>query len=133
MSALKLTLRILAIAFIFVACLHLFFGLGADAMLGSPVTPEMASQPSFDSQNRFYGITFSLLGVVLLIGATDLRRYEPVILAVFGVLFAAGVARCVAWLLHGAPAPLLIVILLADLFLPPILYLWLRKVMKQGA
>jgi hypothetical protein len=73
-SLFLLTIRILSFAFIAVAALHLFLGLGADAMLGAPVSPEMASQPSFDSQNRFYGITFALLGVALLISANDLRQ-----------------------------------------------------------
>lgn len=129
MKGFVLTIRILALAFIAVALLHFFTGMQADAMLGAPVTPEMASQPSFDSQDRFYGITFSLLGVALLIGATDLRRYRPIIVAVFGVLFMAGVARVVAWVLHGAPSPAIAGILYADLLLPPVLFWWLRRIL----
>jgi hypothetical protein len=126
MKAFILTIRVLAIAFIAVAGLHLFFGMYADAMLGVPVTTTMASEPSFDSQNRFYGITFSLLGVVLLIAANDIRRYQPMVIAALGVLFFAGIARVVAWLLHGAPSPIIIGITCADLLLPPILYFWLK-------
>ncbi|MDQ2768164.1 MAG: DUF4345 domain-containing protein [Gemmatimonadota bacterium] len=133
MRALMLTLRFLAVAFIAVAGLHLIFGLQADAMLGSPVSPEMAAQPSFDSQNRFYGVTFSLLGVALLIGATDLKRYRPIVTATLGVLFAAGVARVVAWVVHGSPAPVLIVILVADLLLPPLLYVWIRHSVPEAS
>ena len=133
MNAFVITLRILAAAFIAVAGLHLVLGLGADAMLGVRVPPEIAADPSFDSQNRFYGITFGLLGVVLLIAATDLKRYGPMVLAVFGVLFMAGIARAVAWLLHGAPAPMLVVILVADLGLPPILYLWFKRLTRGSA
>jgi hypothetical protein len=131
MKMFLLTLRILAVAFIAVSGLHLFLGLGADAMLGSPVTPAMASEPSFDSQNRFYGITFSLLGVALLISASDLRRYEPIVVATLGVLFAAGIARVVAWALHGAPSPIIIGITCADLLLPPLLYVWLQRVREN--
>ena len=131
MNGLIWALRILAIAFIAVSGLHLFLGLYADAMLGVPVTPEMASNPSFDSQNRFYGITFSLLGIVLLIAVTDLKRYEPMVVAALGVLFAAGIARVVAWALQGAPAPILIGIMAAGLLLPPILYSWLKR-SKRG-
>jgi Domain of unknown function (DUF4345) len=128
MNGFVLTIRVLAVAFIAVALLHLFTGMQADAMLGAPVTPEMASQPSFDSQNRFYGITFSLLGVALLIAATDLRRYRPIVIAVFGVLFLAGVARVVAWVLHGAPSSMIVGIACADLLLPPALYFWLKRI-----
>ena len=85
MNGLIWALRVLAIAFIAVSGLHLFLGLYADAMLGVPVTPEMASNPSFDSPNRFYGVTFSLLGVALLVAATDLKRYEPMVVATLGV------------------------------------------------
>jgi Domain of unknown function (DUF4345) len=130
MKAFVLTLRILAIAFIAVAMLHLLFGMQADAMLGVPVTTAMAAEPSFDSQNRFYGITFSLLGVALLISATDIQRYEPIIIATLGVLFAAGIARVVAWTIHGAPSTIIIGITCADLLLPPAIYFWLKRVVR---
>lgn len=58
--------------------MHLFMGMYADATVGAPVTAQMAADPSFDSQNRFYGIPFSLIGVVLLIGTTGLRCYKPI-------------------------------------------------------
>jgi Domain of unknown function (DUF4345) len=131
MNMFILALRVLSVAFISVAGLHLFLGMGADAMLGVPVTAGMASDPSFDSQNRFYGITFSLLGVALLISATDIRRYQPIIVATLGVLFAAGIARAISWLLHGAPSPALIGITAADLLLPPILYFWLKQCIRD--
>jgi hypothetical protein len=127
MRTFTLILRLLAVAFIAVAGLHLFLGLGADQLLGVAVSPETAADPSFDSQNRFYGITFSLLGVVLLIATTDLRRYAPMVKAVLGVLFMAGVARAVSWCLHGAPSPALIAIACVDLALPPLLYLWFGR------
>jgi hypothetical protein len=126
-------IRILAVAFIAVSCLHLFMGLYADAAVGSPITAEMAAQPSFDSQNRFYGVTFSMLGVALLIGSTDLVRYKPIILAALGVLFAAGIARAISWMLFGAPSTIIIGILVADLLLPPILYVWMKKSMGAAA
>ena len=133
MKAFIVALRVLAAAFVAVACLHLFLGLGADATLGVQVPPDIARDPSFDSQNRFYGVTFALLGVVLFIAATDLTRYRAMVLAVLGVLFMAGIARAVAWMLHGAPAPGLIGILVADFVLPPVLYLWFGRVTRNTA
>lgn len=61
MKSLILTLRILSITFIAVPVMHLFMGMYADSTLGATLTAQMASDPSFDSQNRFYGVTFSLL------------------------------------------------------------------------
>jgi hypothetical protein len=132
MKPLVLALRILSIAFIAVSALHFFVGMQADAMLGAPVLPQMASEPSLDSQNRFYGITFSLLGVVLLICVTDLRRYEPIVAAALGVLFMAGIARVVSWAIHGAPSLPIVGILCADLLLPPILYFWLKRSLRAS-
>ncbi len=133
MRALQLVLRVLAIAFVAVAALHLTLGMQADLMLGVPVSPQMAADPSFDSQNRFYGVTFSLMGIALWIGLKDLRRFEPIIMATLGVLFAAGLARALAWALHGAPAPALIGITAVDLLLPPVLAIWLRRSLRDGA
>lgn len=129
MQAFIVVLWIISIAFIAVSALHLFLGTGADTLLGSPITPEMSKNPSVDSQNRFYGITFALLGVVLLVSTTDLHRYQPMIVATLAVLFAAGVARVVSWFLRGAPSPAIIGILCADLVLPPVLYTWLKFVL----
>ena len=131
MNGFTWALRILAVAFIAVSCLHLFFGLGADVMVGSPVTPEMMVNPSFDSQNRFYGVTFSLLGWVLLIASTDITRYRPMILAALGVLFVAGIGRAIAWALSGTPSTIIIGIVVADLLLPPLFYFWLNRVQTQ--
>lgn len=133
MSALVLVLRVLSLAFVAVAGLHLAIGLGADAMLGSPVTAEMMGNASFDNQNRFYGVTFALLGVVLWIATADVPRYRPMILAVLGVLFAAGVARLVSVALFGLPAPAITGIMVADLILPPILYYWMVRVETRTA
>ena len=126
MRPLQLVLRILSIAFIAVAALQLTMGMHADLMLGVPISDQMAADPSLDSQNRFYGVTFSLMGIALWIGLQDLRRYEPIVVATLAVLFAAGLARAVAWVLHGAPAPALIGITAVDLLLPPVLVVWLR-------
>jgi hypothetical protein len=131
MKPLILSLRILSVAFLVVSAMHLFMGMYADATLGAPVTAQMAADPSFDSQNRFYGITFSLIGIVLLIGATDLRRYKPMVIAALSVLFVAGIARIIAWFIHGAPSIPIIGILCADIVLPPVFYFWIRQALKK--
>jgi hypothetical protein len=133
MKAFTIGLRVLAVAFIATSLLHFFFGHYADAMVGAPVSPEIAANPSLDSQNRFYGVTFSLLGVALIISSTDLRRYQPIISGTLGVLFMAGIARVLAWVLHGAPSSIIIVILIADLLLPPLFYFWLKRSLHDAA
>lgn len=124
MQAFVLTVRALSAAFIAVSLLHLCLGMQADAMLGVPVTAAMADDPSFDAQNRFYGVTFSLMGIVLLLASTDIKRYAPMFNATLAVLFAAGIARSISYAKTGEPAPALVAILIADLVLPPLLYFW---------
>jgi hypothetical protein len=130
-NALILALRIVSIAFIAVAVLHLVIGTGADALLGVDITPAMASDPSIDSQNRFYGVTFSLLGIVLMIATQDLRRYRQFAIATLAVLFVAGLARVTAWGIHGAPSLPVAAILVADLLLPPVFYVWLERALAD--
>lgn len=126
------TLKLVGWIFLPVAAVHLVFGLGADQMLGAVVPAEALQEPSLDSQNRFYGVAFAFYGVALLICATDLVRFEPVLKAALGVFFLAGCARLLSWGLHGAPAPLVVGLLVIELVFPPVFYLWFRKVQASS-
>jgi len=126
-TRLAIVLRLLAPVFFVVAALHILLGLEADRLLGANVPAAAATDPSLDSQNRFYGAALALYGVVLLLCAADLRRYEAFFKAVLGVFFLGGVARLVSWAIHGAPAPLVIALTALELLLPPILWVWYRN------
>ena len=125
MQALSIFLRLLAPVFLAVAALHLVLGIQADAMLGTVVTPEMAREPSLASQNRFYG-------VVMFLCAGDLRRYAPILRALLVVFFCAGLARFVAWATLGPPAPMVVGLLVSELVLPPVLWWWLRRALRDA-
>ncbi len=133
MRTLVLVLKALAPIFFGVSALHLVLGLNADALLGAKVSPEVAMEPSLNSQNRFYGVAFAVYGVVLYICATDLRRYEPIFKAAMWVFFLGGVARLVSWSTHGAPAPLVIALAASELLVPPALLIWHGKVKDSVA
>jgi hypothetical protein len=120
-------LKILGPVFFLVAALHLALGLGADELLGAQVTEQMKSEPTLDSQNRFYGVAFALYGAVLILCARDLNRYEPVLKATLYIFFLAGLSRIVSWLTHGKPAPLVIALAAVELIAPPILLFWLSR------
>lgn len=132
MKTLEFALRLLAPIFYAVAALHLVFGLNADGMLGAVVSPEVVSEPSLSSQNRFYGVAFALYGVVLQLCARDLRANEALFKATMCVFFLAGAARVVPWLQYGAPAPLVVVLLLSELLAPVALLVWYARA-KRGA
>lgn len=132
MAMLRRVLRISAAVFVVVAGLHLVFGLDADRMLGAVLPATTVAEPSLDSQNRFYGVAFSLYGVVLYLCAGDLRRYAPILEATFAVFFLAGLARLVSWHQRGAPAPLVIALMVTEIVLPPLLYGWLRRALREA-
>jgi hypothetical protein len=127
MRTFAITLKLLALVFPVVAALHLVLGLNAEALLGATVAKEVVEEPSLSSQNRFYGVAFSLYGAVLYLCATDLPRFEPVLKAALVVFFIAGAARLVPWVAIGAPAPMVVALMASELLLPPALWLWYVK------
>ena len=131
MRTFVLVLKALAPVFFGVSALHLVLGLNADALLGADVSAEVASEPSLNSQNRFYGVAFALYGVVLYICATDLRRYEPILKAALWVFFFGGVARLVSWVTHGSPALPVMALAATELLLPPALLVWYARIKDQ--
>jgi hypothetical protein len=131
MSALSLFLKLVAPLFVVVAMLHLVLGLGADTMLGAEVSSTSAAEPTLDSQNRFYGVSFAFYGIALYIGAGDLRRYQPVLRALFYVLMVAGLARLASWAAYGMPAPLVVALGAVEVLAPPVLLFWLDRATRE--
>lgn len=126
-------LRLGAATFITVGLLHLTMGLGADVLLGAQLPAAVIADPVLDSQDRFYGTAFAIYGVLLLLGANDLARYSVTLQCCFWCFFTAGLARLVAWTLHGAPSYQVMLLLALELALPPLLSLWLVKCLGENA
>jgi hypothetical protein len=110
----------------------LALGAGADVLLGAKLPLEALSDATLNSQNRFYGIAFTLYGLLFYLCATDLRKYATVLRCVFWVFFAAGLARLVSIATHGVPAPLVLALLASELVMPPLLLLWLTKALRAA-
>ena len=127
MKSLELVLRLGAPIFLLVGLLHLSLGVGAEVLLGANLPAAALAAPALDSQNRFYGVAFTLYGVLLYLCATDLRKYATVLRCVLWVFFAAGVARLVSIAIHGLPPPLVLALLASELALPPLLIFWLSR------
>jgi hypothetical protein len=125
-------LKLVSPVFGIVGALHLAFGVGADVLLGARLPSEALSDAALDSQNRFYGVAFVLYGVLLYLCATDLRKYATVLRCVLWVFFAAGLARLVSVGTHGIPPPPVLVLLATEIVVPPLLHLWLSKVLRAG-
>jgi len=123
MQGFALALKFSAPVFFIVGALHLALGVGADVLLGATLPSEALSDPALDSQNRFYGVAFTLYGSLLYLCATDLARYDTVLRCAIWSFFAAGLARLVSIVVHGLPPPLVLILLTSELLLPPLL-LW---------
>jgi hypothetical protein len=123
-----LVLKLAAPIFFLVGALHLVLGAGADVLLGAKLPAEALSDAALDSQNRFYGVSFTLYGALLFLCATDIAKYATVFRCVIWVFFAAGLARLVSIAIHGLPPPLVLALLATELAVPPLLAWWLSKI-----
>lgn len=132
MQKFSLFLKLSAPVFFLVGALHLILGVGADVLLGAKLSAEAIADPALDSQNRFYGVAFTLYGVLLLVCASNIPKYATVLRCVFWVLFAAGVARFVSIAIYGVPPVLVLILLASELLLPPILIFWLGRVLREA-
>ena len=132
MNSLALLLKFSAPVFILVGALHLALGAGADVLLGAQLSADALADATLDSQNRFYGVAFSLYGILFYLCATDLPKYATVLRCVLWVFFAAGLARLVSIATHGIPPPFVLALLALEITLPPILHVWLSKAIRIG-
>ena len=130
MKNLGLFLRIAGAGFILVGALHLVLGLNADVLLGARLPAATIADPALDSQNRFYGVTFALYGVLCFLCASDIARYAPVLRGMIWVFFAAGCARLVSIAIYGLPPQPVIALLVIELVGPPLLARWLERVVR---
>ena len=121
------TLKILAPIFVAVGLLHLVLGMQADVLLGASIPNAVLTDPVLDSQNRFYGVAFSVYGFLLWVCAGDLVTYRTILRLLLAVFFAAGCARLVSLGIYGPPSYLVLGLLASELTLPPLLAWWHAK------
>lgn len=124
---LKLLLRIIAPGFVLAGLSHVFLGLGADATLGAHIPVDVLNDPSLDSQNRFYGISFTAYGVLFWIASRDLARYNILLRVLIVWFFLGGLMRLVSVALKGWPSDMVWALALSELILPPILWWMMRR------
>ncbi|MGL5816089.1 MAG: DUF4345 domain-containing protein [Phycicoccus sp.] len=133
MAALAIVLRLLAVVVFAVGGLHLTLGVEADVLLGADLRTEAISDPVLDSQSRFFGVMFTLSGVLLVLCATDIPRYALVLRCVLLVFFTGGVARLVSIAVHGLPPPQVVALLVVELVVPPALAWWSSRAVRPIA
>jgi len=127
MVSFRIVLRLVAIILFLVGVMQLVLGLKADIMFGANLPPEVVRDPVLDSQNRFFGTAFTLYGVLLMLAASDPRRYEVMLHVLLWCFFAAGLARFVSMAIFGLPSTIILGLTASELLLPPVLSLWLKR------
>lgn len=115
LRTLALVLRLLATTIFLVGAFHLALGVRADVSLGADLSAGAITDPALDSQNRFYGVSFTLNGVLLLLCASNIEKYATVLRCVLWVFFAGGIARLASMAIHGVPPPSILVLLAVEL------------------
>ncbi len=127
MKGLSLILKISAPIFLFIGILHLILGLNADVTLGASIPLSVLTDPVLDSQNRFFGVSFTIFGVLFYLCATDLDKYQKVFYCLLAVFFAGGIARLVSIAVAGVPSVQIIALTGLELLIPPFLAIWYKK------
>jgi hypothetical protein len=70
-------LKLMGVAIVGIAAIHVVLEPGADLMLGSGLSEHSRVDPSTDSQNRFYGAAFALYGLLLWLRSATTTRNTP--------------------------------------------------------
>lgn len=122
-----LFLRILAVTILLVGISHLVLGVEAEAVLGAKLSNEILADPSINSQNRFYGTSYMIYGILLWVCAREMDRYDLIFKMLLAMTFVGGLTRILSAALHGWPAPTIIGLAVSELVLPPLILLWQRR------
>lgn len=123
----KILLLIMGIGCILAGLTHVFLGLQSDVMLGAQVSADALKDASLDSQNRFYGATFTLYGLLFFHCTRDLVRYRTVLEITLFFFFFGGIARLISLAVHGLPSPTIMTLAASELLLPPLIWVLLPK------
>ncbi len=124
---LRLTLLALGTIVALVGFLHIVLGPQADVLLGAQASPESLSDPTLDSQNRFYGAAFLLYAAVFIHCSSDMVRYRTLLSMAMCLIFLGGLARLVSVAVVGWPSHPTIALLVAELVVPVPVLLALRN------
>lgn len=91
------------------------------------IAGQRTSNPSVESELRFYAAYYVAYGVALLHVAPRADREPAAVRALAGALFLAGLARAGGWLAAGRPHPFQRGLLAVELGAPPLIVAWQRR------
>lgn len=112
----------------------MLLGVGADALLGATLPPAALDDPTLNSQNRFYGTSYWIYGMLIWLYTRDTARYAVIFHLLLAMTFVGGLTRIVSVAINGWPSPPILLLSAVELILPPLLLLWQRRsdALSQG-
>jgi hypothetical protein len=127
---------ILVIVGAFIVFVGINTGFGGIQTLGWQIPPGFASITNEavylvqDNHTRFLAGLFGAVGLFMLLGATNLQRYQAELRLVFVIIFLGGLARFTSLQLNVIFGANVVISLVAEVILMPILFFWLPRVLN---
>lgn len=106
-------------------------GLYGVATGGGGIEGGEGTSVNVESELRFAYALWIAYGVAVIYVGLRAWRSRAAVGAIAAVLFAAGVARAVAWIAEGRPDTEFLVLLALELGLPLLLVLWQRRAVAE--
>jgi hypothetical protein len=132
MRALSLVVKTLCLIPLATGGLDLLLGAKALGATGAHLPVDALSDPTLNSQLRFFGAIWLGFGVMLWCTTTDLKANAAWFQLLCGVLVLSGVGRVISLVQFGLPAPAFVGAIVVELVLIPLVLLWHRHELKLG-
>jgi len=131
MKLFKITIYVLAAICIITGANDFIGGIGGLRSLGANLTESGFSDPVTDNVIRFFAGIWIGVGLLLILFLRDLKRYQPAMLALIGIIFLGGIGRIISIFQYGMPedttgASIITLGLVVEIGLMPILAWWLN-------
>jgi hypothetical protein len=133
-TALRVVLVIVGGFFVFVGLNIGFGGIQTLGLQGTTQFLTVTQEARYlvqDNHVRFLGGVFGALGLFLILGASNLKRYQAGLRLAFALTFIGGLARFTSQRPDVVFGPDVLMSVLGELVLMPILYVWLSRTLKS--
>ena len=137
MRAFKAAVLALAAIPLLTGALDFAIGAAAPRLIGATLSARDLADPLLNSQIRFFGGLWVGAGVLMVLSATDLARYGPVLDILFAALVVAGIGRAATVLQFGLPPNaagqgFVLVTIGLEILVLPLMVLWRRRLAQPS-
>jgi Domain of unknown function (DUF4345) len=124
MRALKILVRILCIIPFATGIVDLLLGANALSTVGTQLSVEALTDPSLNSQLRFFAAIWLGFGVMLWYSTSDLTRHAVWFRLMCLALILSGIGRLISLVQFGVPAVPFVVAIIVEVVVIPLVLLW---------